>query len=121
MDMGVIYDVKCFFHRNGVVLSIVARYREYAAIIFPLSLFFSCLVCDIISLSFLRKMSSYCGRQIIYIVVIVVVMQNFNVAHYSKSIKVSTPNLEYLLIMTRCSCKTRGITLMLYFLELCPF
>ena len=33
----------------------------------------------------------------------------------------STPNLEYLLIMTRCNCKTRDITLKAIFLELCPF
>ena len=36
----------------------------------------------------------------------------FNVAHYSKMlIKISTPNLECLLIMTRCSCMKRGLTL----------
>ena len=48
--------------------------------------------------------------------------KNFNVAHYSESIEgIRTPNLEYFLIMTRCSCKTRGITLTAIFLELCPF
>ena len=36
-----------------------------------------------------------------------------------KVFKVSTPNLEYLLIMIKCSCKTRGITLKGIFLELC--
>ena len=36
---------------------------------------------------------------------------NFNVTHYSKILKVSAPDLEYLLIMTRCTCKARGITL----------
>ena len=45
----------------------------------------------------------------------------FNVAHYSKVLKVSTQHLEYLLIMTRCSCKTRGITLKSIVLKLCPF
>ena len=45
--------------------------------------------------------------------------KNFNIAHYSKRIKCI--NIEYLLIMTRCSCMTRGITLKAIFLELCPF
>ena len=44
----------------------------------------------------------------------------FNVTHYLK-ILVSTPNLKYLLNMTRCGRKTRGITLKAIFLELCPF
>ena len=34
--------------------------------------------------------------------------KNFNEAHYLKRSKVSTSNLEYLLIMTRCSCRTLG-------------
>ena len=38
-----------------------------------------------------------------------------------KVLKVSTPNMEYLLILTRCSCKTRNITLKDIILELCPF
>ena len=37
-----------------------------------------------------------------------------------KVFKVSTPNLEYLLIMTRCSFRTRGITLKAVLWELCP-
>ena len=36
-----------------------------------------------------------------------------------KVLKVSKPNLEYFLIMTRCSCRTRGITLKAIVLELC--
>ena len=47
--------------------------------------------------------------------------RNFNVAHYSKSFKGINTKLEYLLIMTRCSCKTRDITLKAIVLELCPF
>ena len=46
--------------------------------------------------------------------------KNFNVAHYSKYTKISTPNLEYLLIMTKCRCRTRDITLKFVVLELCP-
>ena len=38
-----------------------------------------------------------------------------------KVLKVFTSNLEYSLIMTRCSCRTRGITLKAIFQELCPF
>ena len=39
-----------------------------------------------------------------------------------KGLKVSTLNLAYLLIMTRCSCKTRDTTtLKAIFWELCPF
>ena len=38
-----------------------------------------------------------------------------------KVLKISTPNWEYLLIMTKCSCKTRCITLKAIILELCPF
>ena len=38
-----------------------------------------------------------------------------------KVVKISTPNLEYFLNMTRCSCKTRGITLKAILLELCHF
>ena len=38
-----------------------------------------------------------------------------------KVLNISTPSLEYLLIMTRCSCKTRGISLNAVFLELSPF
>ena len=40
---------------------------------------------------------------------------------FFKKLKISTPNLEYLLLMTRCSCKTRGITMKTTVLELCPF
>ena len=46
---------------------------------------------------------------------------NFNIANYSKVLKLSTPNLEYLLIITRSCCKTRAITLKALVLELCPF
>ena len=37
--------------------------------------------------------------------------KNFNVANYSNilNIKVSKPNLEYLLIMIRCSCNWQGV------------
>ena len=37
------------------------------------------------------------------------------------ALKVSTPDVEYLLIMTRCSCKTRCITLKAIVLEICSF
>ena len=47
--------------------------------------------------------------------------KNVNVAHYSRNIKDINAKLEYLLIMTRCSCKTRGITLKVIVVELCPF
>ena len=38
-----------------------------------------------------------------------------------KVLKISTPTLEYLLIMTRCSCKTKGIKLKAIVLKLWPF
>ena len=47
--------------------------------------------------------------------------KNFNIAHYSKSMKGINAKLEYLLFMTKYRCKTRGITLNAIFLELCPF
>ena len=34
---------------------------------------------------------------------------------------INTKLTKYLLIMKRCSCKTRGITLKAIFMELCPF
>ena len=37
--------------------------------------------------------------------------KNLNVAHYSKSIKGIKSGLEYLLIMSKCSGRTRGRTL----------
>ena len=39
----------------------------------------------------------------------------------TKSFKGINTNLEHLLVMTTCSCKTRGITLKAFILELCPF
>ena len=50
--------------------------------------------------------------------------KTFNVAKYPNRIKgINTKlNLEHLLIMTRCICKTRvGITMKAIILELCPF
>ena len=47
--------------------------------------------------------------------------KNFNVVHFQNVLRVSTPNLKYLPIMTRCSCKAWGMTLKAIFLELCPF
>ena len=48
--------------------------------------------------------------------------KNFNVAHYSKKVlEVSTPNLEYLLIMTSMRLQDKGHNSESYSFELCPF
>ena len=47
--------------------------------------------------------------------------KNFNVAHYSKSIRVINTKFGILaLIMTSCCCKIRVITLKAIILQLCP-
>ena len=83
--------------------------------------YFLCLY-NFIILSVSKKKSSYCDRLVIVVVVvfIVVVMQKLQFSPFLKKVlKVSPPNLEYLHIMTRCSCKTRGITLKTIVLEFC--
>ena len=57
---------------------------------------------SIFSLSVSKKKSSCCDRRRAK-----TLMKHFT----QKVLMVSTPNLEYLLIMTRISCRTRGITL----------
>ena len=52
------------------------------------------------------------------VVVVVVIVVKFIT---QKVFNVSTPNLEYWLIMTRCSCIAKDINLIAIFLELCPF
>ena len=68
--------------------------------------------------SFSKKKSNYCDRQTI--TSSLTSCKNFNVTNRTQKVFKVTPNLEYLLIMTGCSCKTRSITLQAIVLELCP-
>ena len=75
----------------------------------------------IFSLSVLKKKLSYCDcLTVVVIITVVVIMQKLSPL-LKKYLVISTPDLEYLLIRTRCSCMTRDLTLKTIVLELFPF